>query len=96
MSFEGQVADALSAVVKSPQGQTELLALVTAGEAGLTALIQNGVKNMPKPGGLAGAAIGALEGAVVAQLVTAVKADPQKLVTLIDADVDRWVKELGG
>lgn len=90
-SFESEVAQALKAVVESPQGQTELTTLVTEGETLLTGLVQTEIKNLPSPGGLAGMAVKALETSVANQLVQKFKQDPAALVKMIDADVDRWV-----
>jgi len=96
MNFEATVVDGLKAVLESPQGQADALAAITTVETDLTALVTNGVKNVKNPGGLAGAALTALEGPVVGVIVAQIQSDPQKLLAALDADVDAWAKSLGG
>jgi hypothetical protein len=96
MSWESIVAGGLKAVLESPEGQAEALSLITSSEATLIAFIENGVKNIKNPGGLAGAAINALETPIINAIVADIKANPQTLLTEIDADIDAWTKSLGG
>lgn len=96
MNWEATVVDALQAVLESPQGQADALATITTVETDLTALVQNAVKNVKTPGGLAGAAVHALEGPIVDVVISQIKADPQKLLTMINTEVDMWAKSLGG
>jgi hypothetical protein len=95
-SWESIVVDGLKSVLESPEGQAEATALITSGEADLTSLVTNAVKNVKPPGGLAGIAVGALETPIVNAILANFKADPQALLTAIDADVDAWAKSLGG
>jgi len=96
MTWEATVVDALKSVLESPEGQTAALGIITSAENDLAAIVTNGVKNVKSPGGLAGAAVVALEGPIVAAIVAQIHADPQKLLAALDADVDAWAKSLGG
>ena len=96
MSWESIVASGLKAVLESPEGQAEALALITAGESEITAFVEDGVKNIKNPGGLAGAAIVAVERPLIAAIVAKFKADPATLLKEIDADLDKWAASLGG
>ncbi|MGD0968621.1 MAG: hypothetical protein ABR949_10070 [Candidatus Aquilonibacter sp.] len=89
--------DAGIAAVQSPEGQADLTALVTAGEGAIVPALTKALSGLPKPGGIAGIVLPAIESAVSSEVTAVVaKYSASDIVAFLTTETVNELKALGG
>jgi hypothetical protein len=94
--FVKSLLDAAKTEVNSPAGQAAITQYATDLESAAIPAIENAIKNVPKPGGLAGVAIAAVESGLLAELSAVVaKYTSAQVTTFITTEIDDGLNALG-
>lgn len=94
--FVKALLDGAKEAVNSPEGQAEITALATALESSVVPAVENAIKGIPKPGGLAGIVLPSIEAAIVAEIQAIVaKYTGAQLTAFITTEIDNELNALG-
>lgn len=95
MSIQGQIADAFVAAIVA--GKDKITAFLGTAEATGSVAVKEAVNNFPKPGGLVGLVLPAIESEIDAEIDSLVnKFGPDELYALVLEAAQSEAKALGG